>query len=160
MLVEYFFFQEYLFLFLNILCSLAIVRLWVTFRVLLFLPEPALNEDLQQSSTVSSPTQTGPVMYMPSAAGDSVPVSPSSPHAPDLSNVCSTVGKPCPYFLNLGFSESLYLFLPSREILSIQKPKGYGVFLLDLSSTLYRGISLFGTYHSVASVLSSHLKNF
>lgn len=53
--------------------------------------EPALSEDLQQSSAVSSPTQTAPVMYMPSAAGDSVPVSPSSPHAPDLSNVCSPV---------------------------------------------------------------------
>nr|XP_030143069.1 RING finger protein unkempt homolog isoform X6 [Taeniopygia guttata] len=48
--------------------------------------QPALSEDLQQSSAVSSPTQTAPVMYMPSAAGDSVPVSPSSPHAPDLSN--------------------------------------------------------------------------
>ncbi|PKU35229.1 ring finger protein hypothetical protein [Limosa lapponica baueri] len=59
--------------------------------------QPALNEDLQQSSTVSSPTQTGPVMYMPSAAGDSVPVSPSSPHAPDLSNILcrnSSLGSP------------------------------------------------------------------
>ncbi|XP_019327670.1 PREDICTED: RING finger protein unkempt homolog isoform X1 [Aptenodytes forsteri] len=54
--------------------------------------QPALNEDLQQSSAVSSPTQTGPVMYMPSAAGDSVPVSPSSPHAPDLSNVWNKSG--------------------------------------------------------------------
>nr|XP_038021200.1 RING finger protein unkempt homolog isoform X4 [Anas platyrhynchos] len=54
--------------------------------------QPPLNEDLQQSSAVSSPTQTGPVMYMPSAAGDSVPVSPSSPHAPDLSNVWSKAG--------------------------------------------------------------------
>ncbi|XP_042658229.1 RING finger protein unkempt homolog isoform X8 [Tyto alba] len=54
--------------------------------------QPALNEDLQQSSAVSSPTQTGPVMYMPSAAGDSVPVSPSSPHAPDLSNVWNKAG--------------------------------------------------------------------
>ncbi|XP_074975381.1 RING finger protein unkempt homolog isoform X4 [Caretta caretta] len=49
-------------------------------------------EDLQPSSAVSSPTQTGPVMYMPSAAGDSVPVSPSSPHAPDLSNVWNKPG--------------------------------------------------------------------
>ncbi|XP_078510672.1 RING finger protein unkempt homolog isoform X2 [Lissotriton helveticus] len=50
-----------------------------------------LCEDLQSSSTVSSPTQTGPIMYMPSAAGDSVPVSPSSPHAPDLgSMLCRT----------------------------------------------------------------------
>ncbi|KFQ38132.1 RING finger protein unkempt, partial [Mesitornis unicolor] len=59
--------------------------------------QPALNEDLQQSSAVSSPTQTGPVMYMPSAAGDSVPVSPSSPHAPDLSNILcrnSSLGSP------------------------------------------------------------------
>ncbi|XP_075759764.1 RING finger protein unkempt homolog isoform X5 [Pelodiscus sinensis] len=54
--------------------------------------EPPLNEDLQPSSAVSSPTQTGPVMYMPSAAGDSVPVSPSSPHAPDLSNVWNKPG--------------------------------------------------------------------
>uniref|UniRef100_A0A452H443 C3H1-type domain-containing protein n=1 Tax=Gopherus agassizii TaxID=38772 RepID=A0A452H443_9SAUR len=54
--------------------------------------QPPLNEDLQPSSAVSSPTQTGPVMYMPSAAGDSVPVSPSSPHAPDLSNVWSKPG--------------------------------------------------------------------
>ncbi|XP_063315189.1 RING finger protein unkempt homolog isoform X1 [Pelobates fuscus] len=44
-------------------------------------------DELQSPSAVSSPTQTGPVMYMPSAAGDSVPVSPSSPHAPDFSNV-------------------------------------------------------------------------
>lgn len=72
--------------------------------------EPALSEDLQQSSAVSSPTQTAPVMYMPSAAGDSVPVSPSSPHAPDLSNVCSPVKKPCPYCANLCFSE----FLPRK----------------------------------------------
>lgn len=79
-------------MFLNVLCSIAIVQLLVMFCVVLFLSEPVLNEDLQQSSAVSSPTQTGPVMYMPSAAGDSVPVSPSSPHAPDLSNVCSTVG--------------------------------------------------------------------
>nr|XP_038021199.1 RING finger protein unkempt homolog isoform X3 [Anas platyrhynchos] len=59
--------------------------------------QPPLNEDLQQSSAVSSPTQTGPVMYMPSAAGDSVPVSPSSPHAPDLSNILcrnSSLGSP------------------------------------------------------------------
>ncbi|XP_069056277.1 RING finger protein unkempt homolog isoform X2 [Pleurodeles waltl] len=50
-----------------------------------------LCEDLQSSSTVSSPTQTGPIMYMPSAAGDSVPVSPSSPHAPDFgSMLCSS----------------------------------------------------------------------
>ncbi|XP_027281450.1 RING finger protein unkempt homolog isoform X5 [Cricetulus griseus] len=46
---------------------------------------PPLNDDMQPSSAVSSPTQPGPVLYMPSAAGDSVPVSPSSPHAPDLS---------------------------------------------------------------------------
>uniref|UniRef100_A0A6I8QRQ3 Unkempt family zinc finger n=1 Tax=Xenopus tropicalis TaxID=8364 RepID=A0A6I8QRQ3_XENTR len=45
-------------------------------------------DDLQSPSVVSSPTQTAPIMYMPSAAGDSVPVSPSSPHAPDFSNVC------------------------------------------------------------------------
>ncbi|KAJ7398466.1 RING finger protein unkempt isoform X8 [Pitangus sulphuratus] len=59
--------------------------------------QPALSEDLQQSSAVSSPTQPGPVMYMPSAAGDSVPVSPSSPHAPDLSNILcrnSSLGSP------------------------------------------------------------------
>ncbi|POI33244.1 hypothetical protein CIB84_003004 [Bambusicola thoracicus] len=59
--------------------------------------QPPLNEDLQQSSAVSSPTQAGPVMYMPSAAGDSVPVSPSSPHAPDLSNILcrnSSLGSP------------------------------------------------------------------
>ncbi|XP_051694386.1 RING finger protein unkempt homolog isoform X5 [Oryctolagus cuniculus] len=47
--------------------------------------QPPLSDDLQPSSAVSSPTQPGPVLYMPSAAGDSVPVSPSSPHAPDLS---------------------------------------------------------------------------
>lgn len=46
-----------------------------------------LCDDLQSPSAVSSPTQTGPIMYMPSAAGDSVPVSPSSPHAPDFSSV-------------------------------------------------------------------------
>ncbi|NXL75169.1 UNK protein, partial [Leptocoma aspasia] len=59
--------------------------------------QPTLSEDLQQSSAVSSPTQTAPVMYMPSAAGDSVPVSPSSPHAPDLSNILcrnSSLGSP------------------------------------------------------------------
>ncbi|XP_068120459.1 RING finger protein unkempt homolog isoform X3 [Hyperolius riggenbachi] len=44
-------------------------------------------DDQQSPSAVSSPTQCGPVMYMPSAAGDSVPVSPSSPHAPDFSSV-------------------------------------------------------------------------
>uniref|UniRef100_A0A8C0UWG9 Unk zinc finger n=1 Tax=Cyanistes caeruleus TaxID=156563 RepID=A0A8C0UWG9_CYACU len=76
--------------------------------------QPALSEDLQQSSAVSSPTQTAAVMYMPSAAGDSVPVSPSSPHAPDLSNVCSSsVEKPCPYCANLCFLESLF-FLPRK----------------------------------------------
>ncbi|KAG8440032.1 hypothetical protein GDO86_002484 [Hymenochirus boettgeri] len=46
-----------------------------------------LCDELQSPSAVSSPTQTGPVMYMPSAAGDSVPVSPSSPHTPEFSNV-------------------------------------------------------------------------
>ncbi|XP_072260006.1 RING finger protein unkempt homolog isoform X2 [Pyxicephalus adspersus] len=50
-----------------------------------------LCDDLQSHSAVSSPTQTGPIMYMPSAAGDSVPVSPSSPHAPDFSSVWSTM---------------------------------------------------------------------
>ncbi|KAM3844904.1 RING finger protein unkempt homolog isoform 2-T2 [Vipera latastei] len=54
--------------------------------------QPPLSEDLQPTSAVSSPTQTGPVMYMPSAAGDSVPVSPSSPQAPDLSNVWNKPG--------------------------------------------------------------------
>ncbi|XP_078242142.1 RING finger protein unkempt homolog isoform X6 [Pogona vitticeps] len=54
--------------------------------------QPPLSEELQPTSTVSSPTQTGPVMYMPSAAGDSVPVSPSSPQAPDLSNVWNKPG--------------------------------------------------------------------
>uniref|UniRef100_A0A8C9L4W5 Unk zinc finger n=1 Tax=Pavo cristatus TaxID=9049 RepID=A0A8C9L4W5_PAVCR len=79
--------------------------------------QPPLSEDLQQSSAVSSPTQAGPVMYMPSAAGDSVPVSPSSPHAPDLSNVGSTVGGPCLCFVNLGFSELMYSFHLTREML-------------------------------------------
>lgn len=54
--------------------------------------EPPLSDDLQPSSAVSSPTQPGPVLYMPSAAGDSVPVSPSSPHAPDLSAVRACPG--------------------------------------------------------------------
>uniref|UniRef100_A0A8D2LLL4 Unk zinc finger n=1 Tax=Varanus komodoensis TaxID=61221 RepID=A0A8D2LLL4_VARKO len=54
--------------------------------------QPPLSEELQPTSAVSSPTQTGPVMYMPSAAGDSVPVSPSSPQAPDLSNVWNKPG--------------------------------------------------------------------
>nr|XP_056722616.1 RING finger protein unkempt homolog isoform X3 [Euleptes europaea] len=54
--------------------------------------QPPLSEELQSTSAVSSPTQTGPVMYMPSAAGDSVPVSPSSPQAPDLSNVWNKPG--------------------------------------------------------------------
>ena len=58
----------------------------------LSLTEPPLSEDLQPSSAVPSPTQPGPVLYMPSAAGDSVPVSPSSPHAPDLSAVRSRQG--------------------------------------------------------------------
>jgi hypothetical protein len=57
------------------------------------LAEPPLNDDLQPSSAVSSPTQPGPVLYMPSAAGDSVPVSPSSPHAPDLSTVRACLGE-------------------------------------------------------------------
>lgn len=48
---------------------------------------------MQPSSAVSSPTQPGPVLYMPSAAGDSVPVSPSSPHAPDLSAVRACPGE-------------------------------------------------------------------
>ncbi|XP_057174154.1 RING finger protein unkempt homolog isoform X14 [Ursus arctos] len=59
--------------------------------------QPPLSDDLQPSSTVSSPTQPGPVLYMPSAAGDSVPVSPSSPHAPDLSALLcrnSNLGSP------------------------------------------------------------------
>ncbi|KAM9045689.1 RING finger protein unkempt homolog isoform 5-T5 [Megaptera novaeangliae] len=59
--------------------------------------EPPLSDDLQPSSAVSSPTQPGPVLYMPSAAGDSVPVSPSSPHAPDLSALLcrnSSLGSP------------------------------------------------------------------
>eukprot|EP00079_Xenopus_tropicalis_P039484 XP_017953255.1 PREDICTED: RING finger protein unkempt homolog isoform X2 [Xenopus tropicalis] len=52
-------------------------------------------DDLQSPSVVSSPTQTAPIMYMPSAAGDSVPVSPSSPHAPDFSNMlCASLGSP------------------------------------------------------------------
>lgn len=54
--------------------------------------QPPLGDDLQPSSAVSSPTQPGPVLYMPSAAGDSVPVSPSSPHAPDLSAVRACPG--------------------------------------------------------------------
>ncbi|XP_048344548.1 RING finger protein unkempt homolog isoform X3 [Sphaerodactylus townsendi] len=54
--------------------------------------QPPLSEELQSTSAVSSPTQAGPVMYMPSAAGDSVPVSPSSPQAPDLSNVWNKPG--------------------------------------------------------------------
>ncbi|XP_062830045.1 RING finger protein unkempt homolog isoform X4 [Anolis carolinensis] len=54
--------------------------------------QPPLSEELQPTSAVSSPTQAGPVMYMPSAAGDSVPVSPSSPQAPDLSNVWNKPG--------------------------------------------------------------------
>ncbi|KAM9296344.1 RING finger protein unkempt homolog [Gastrophryne carolinensis] len=54
-----------------------------------------LCDDLQSPSALSSPTQTGPVMYMPSAAGDSVPVSPSSPHAPDFSSIlCASLGSP------------------------------------------------------------------
>lgn len=57
-----------------------------------FLAAPPLNDDVQPSSAVSSPTQQGPVLYMPSAAGDSVPVSPSSPHAPDLSAVRACPG--------------------------------------------------------------------
>ncbi|ELW68307.1 RING finger protein unkempt like protein [Tupaia chinensis] len=59
--------------------------------------QPSLSDDLQPSSAVSSPTQPGPVLYMPSAAGDSVPVSPSSPHAPDLSALLcrnSSLGSP------------------------------------------------------------------
>ncbi|PNI32222.1 UNK isoform 2 [Pan troglodytes] len=59
--------------------------------------QPPLSDDLQPSSAVSSPTQPGPVLYMPSAAGDSVPVSPSSPHAPDLSALLcrnSSLGSP------------------------------------------------------------------
>ncbi|KAM5136060.1 RING finger protein unkempt homolog isoform 2-T2 [Mantella aurantiaca] len=51
-----------------------------------------LCDDLQSPSAVSSPTQSGHVMYMPSAAGDSVPVSPSSPHAPDFSSVWGKMG--------------------------------------------------------------------
>ncbi|OXB81123.1 UNVERIFIED_CONTAM: hypothetical protein H355_005053 [Colinus virginianus] len=43
--------------------------------------QPPLNEDLQQSSAVSSPTQAGPVMYMPSAA-DSVTAAGSYKKAP------------------------------------------------------------------------------
>nr|KAF6297288.1 unk zinc finger [Myotis myotis] len=59
--------------------------------------QPPLSDELQPSSAVSSPTQPGPVLYMPSAAGDSVPVSPSSPHAPDLSTLLcrnSSLGSP------------------------------------------------------------------
>ncbi|XP_031821688.1 RING finger protein unkempt homolog isoform X1 [Sarcophilus harrisii] len=59
--------------------------------------QPPLGDDFQSSSAVPSPTQAGAVMYMPSAAGDSVPVSPSSPHAPDLSNILcrnSSLGSP------------------------------------------------------------------
>ncbi|XP_036268411.1 RING finger protein unkempt homolog isoform X1 [Pipistrellus kuhlii] len=59
--------------------------------------QPPLSDELQTSSAVSSPAQPGPVLYMPSAAGDSVPVSPSSPHAPDLSSLLcrnSSLGSP------------------------------------------------------------------
>ncbi|KAG8509603.1 RING finger protein unkempt [Galemys pyrenaicus] len=59
--------------------------------------QPSVSDDLQPPSAVSSPTQPGPVLYMPSAAGDSVPVSPSSPHAPDLSALLcrnSSLGSP------------------------------------------------------------------
>lgn len=121
MFVEYFCSQNYVFLFLNVLWSAVIGLLCVTFHLLFFLAEPPLNEDLQQSSAVSSPTQAGPVMYMPSAAGDSVPVSPSSPHAPDLSNVGSTVGEPCLCFIGLGSSELMYSFHIRRGILGIQR---------------------------------------
>lgn len=82
-----------------ILCNLRFyytVHVYLSASVLLFfafISEPPLSEELQSTSTVSSPTQTGPVMYMPSAAGDSVPVSPSSPQAPDLSNVRIAIGK-------------------------------------------------------------------
>ncbi|OCT60693.1 RING finger protein unkempt homolog isoform X1 [Xenopus laevis] len=52
-------------------------------------------DDLQSPSAVSSPTLMAPIMYMPSAAGDSVPVSPSSPHAPDFSSMlCARLGSP------------------------------------------------------------------
>ncbi|CAK6438530.1 unnamed protein product [Pipistrellus nathusii] len=59
--------------------------------------QPPLSDELPSPSAVSSPTQPGPVLYMPSAAGDSVPVSPSSPHAPDLSSLLcrnSSLGSP------------------------------------------------------------------
>ncbi|XP_028912675.1 RING finger protein unkempt homolog isoform X2 [Ornithorhynchus anatinus] len=48
--------------------------------------QPPPGDDLPPPSAVPSPTQAGPVLFVPSAAGDSVPASPSSPHAPDLSS--------------------------------------------------------------------------
>uniref|UniRef100_A0A6I8N5D8 Unk zinc finger n=1 Tax=Ornithorhynchus anatinus TaxID=9258 RepID=A0A6I8N5D8_ORNAN len=43
--------------------------------------QPPPGDDLPPPSAVPSPTQAGPVLFVPSAAGDSVPASPSSPHS-------------------------------------------------------------------------------
>uniref|UniRef100_A0A671FFR9 Unk zinc finger n=1 Tax=Rhinolophus ferrumequinum TaxID=59479 RepID=A0A671FFR9_RHIFE len=75
--------------------------------------QPPLSDDLQPSSAVSSPTQPGPVLYMPSAAGDSVPVSPSSPHAPDLS-----AAKLKPHSLEPR-SQEQPLLQPKQDVLGI-----------------------------------------
>ncbi|KAM7334596.1 hypothetical protein ACRRTK_007916 [Alexandromys fortis] len=51
---------------------------------------PPLNDDMQPSSAVSSPTQPGPVLYMPSAAGDSVPLLCRNSGLGSPSHLCSS----------------------------------------------------------------------
>ncbi|XP_031210681.1 RING finger protein unkempt homolog isoform X1 [Mastomys coucha] len=51
---------------------------------------PPLNDDVQASSAVSSPTQPGPVLYMPSAAGDSVPLLCRNSGLGSPSHLCSS----------------------------------------------------------------------
>ncbi|XP_036052655.1 RING finger protein unkempt homolog isoform X1 [Onychomys torridus] len=53
-------------------------------------PPPPLNDDMQPSSAVSSPTQAGPVLYMPSAAGDSVPLLCRNSGLGSPSHLCSS----------------------------------------------------------------------
>lgn len=91
--------------------------------LILSFAEPPLSDDLQPSSTVSSPTQPGPVLYMPSAAGDSVPVSPSSPHAPDLSAVRACPGSG--WALCLARSQHLPLMPPLPHSLCLGRAPWY-----------------------------------
>lgn len=124
-----------------------------SYSVFCVFSEPPLSEELQSTSAVSSPTQTGPVMYMPSAAGDSVPVSPSSPQAPDLSNVRSAVGKLLPPKYNMV--DMNHELLRYECLLEKRRPIPF-VFVLSricLQSFFHRVVLQGKEKHTVSEVL-------